>query len=187
MKKLYDEWSESYDDEIGGQGYATPRRCAAALADAVEDLDAPILDFGCGTGMSGQALAASGFAVIDGCDISEKMLEVARGKGIYRRIWCASASDPISFQPGSYRNIAAIGVISVGAAPIGILDNLFAALPGGGAIVFSFNEHTLQDPAYEYRVYEYVDTAAAHLLFREHGDHLPGIGMQSTVYVLQKQ
>ena len=93
----------------------------------------------------------------------------------------------MQFTEGEYQHITAIGVISVGAAPIGLMDDLIRALPKGGTLTFSFNEHTLQDPVFENRVFEYVDTAAAHLLFKEHGAHLPGIGMSSTVYILRKQ
>ena len=31
-RKLYDAWAKSYEDEVGAEGYATPRRCAEALA-----------------------------------------------------------------------------------------------------------------------------------------------------------
>ena len=185
MKNLYDEWSDSYDHEIKGHGYATPRRCAAALAGIADDPAAPLLDFGCGTGISGEALAEAGFTAIDGCDLSENMLKVARAKNIYRELWQNDVGDPVSFAPGTYRNIAAIGVISVGAAPVGVMDKLMHALPAGGTLTFSFNEHTMRVPDFENRVYEYVDTGAAQLLFKESGDHLPGIGLSSVVFVLQ--
>ncbi len=185
MKQLYDEWSSSYDDEIKGHGYATPRRCATALAGIADDLAVPVLDFGCGTGISGEAFAEAGFSVIDGCDLSENMLEVARSKNIYRDLRQNNAGNPVFFAPGTYRSIAAVGVISVGAAPVGVLEQLLNALPAGGTLTFSFNEHTMKVPDFENRVYEYVDTGAAQLLFRESGEHLPGIGLSSVVYVLQ--
>ena len=58
---LYNEWAETYDAELGEGGYATPARLAAALGAAEANRDAPVLDFGCGTGLSGAALAAAGF------------------------------------------------------------------------------------------------------------------------------
>ena len=185
MRRLYDEWSSSYDDEVKGHGYATPRRCAAALAGITDDLEAPVLDFGCGTGISGEALAEAGFTAIDGCDLSQNMLEVARSKNIYRDLRQNDVDSPVSFVPGTYLSIAAVGVISVGAAPAGVLDQLLNALPAGGTLTFSFNEHTVKVPEFENRVFEYVDTGAAQLLFKESGEHLPGIGLSSVVYVLQ--
>ena len=65
-RTLYDDWSASYDAEVSENGYATPKRCAEALASFTQDMSAPILDFGCGTGLSGLALKLAGFEVIDG-------------------------------------------------------------------------------------------------------------------------
>ena len=64
-KALYTDWAKTYDSDVTGAGYATPGRVARALAE-VADLTAPLLDFGCGTGLSGVALAAEGFTAIDG-------------------------------------------------------------------------------------------------------------------------
>ncbi len=58
-RALYDDWAASYDAEIAENGYATPRRCAEALAGFATDPSLPVLDFGCGTGLSGLALRAA--------------------------------------------------------------------------------------------------------------------------------
>lgn len=185
-RQLYDDWAASYESEIAENGYATPGRCAAALAQFSGDLTAPVLDFGCGTGLSGLALKLAGFPVIDGMDLSPEMLAEARNKGIYRDLSVVSGDGTPQIPQGEYQAIAAIGVIGVGAAPIGVLDDLIQALPKGGYCVFSFNDHALQDPVHEARVMEWTDCGAARLLFREHGDHLPGINVKSNVYVLEK-
>ena len=182
----YQEWSHTYDETVCGNGYAVPRRCAEALASFVDDRSAPVMDFGCGTGISGTELAKAGFTSIDGCDISDGMLAQAEKKDVYRRLWAIDSESPISVMPGAYQNISAVGVISVGAAPISKLDMLLELLPSGGKIVFSYNDHTLQDAEYMSRINEFVDTGAARLLFKEHGDHLPGIGLEATVFVLEK-
>lgn len=185
-RQLYDDWAASYESEIAENGYATPGRCAAALAQFSGDLTAPVLDFGCGTGLSGLALKLAGFPVIDGMDLSPEMLAEAQNKGIYRDLSVVSGDGTPQIPQGEYQAIAAIGVIGVGAAPIGVLDDLIQALPKGGYCVFSFNDHALQDPVHEARVMEWTDCGAARLLFREHGDHLPGINVKSNVYVLEK-
>ena len=48
--QFYDEWADTYDDEVEGKGYASPARCAAALVEMGADVSAPLLDIGCGTG-----------------------------------------------------------------------------------------------------------------------------------------
>ncbi|MGC1505707.1 MAG: methyltransferase domain-containing protein [Sulfitobacter sp.] len=183
-REIYDAWAESYETEISENGYATPGRCAAALAGVTRDKDMPLLDFGCGTGLSGQALTLAGFTTIDGIDLSAEMLAQAAGKGVYRNTRQVQADTPI--KTGSYKNIAAIGVIGSGAAPVSVLDMLMKALPRDGRLVFSFNDHTLKDPVHEARINEWTDCGAARLIFRERGAHLPGINMQSIVYILEK-
>ncbi len=183
-REIYDAWAASYEAEIAKNGYATPGRCAEALASLTTDFDAPILDFGCGTGLSGLALKLAGFTTIDGVDLSPEMLVQAEEKAVYRSTRAVEADSEI--EKDTYASIAAIGVIGAGAAPIGVLDTLMHALAPGGRLVFSFNDHTLQDPVHEARVGEWTDSGGARLLFREHGDHLPGVNMKSIVYVLEK-
>lgn len=186
-RDLYDDWADSYEAEVGAQGYATPDRCAAALAKYLDDKTSPILDFGCGTGMSGGALSNAGFEVIDGMDLSADMLAEANNNGVYRKLTHVEADEGFYHIPGDYAAIAAIGVIGAGAAPIAVFDHLMNGLGKGGMLVFSFNDHTLQDPCNEARLNEWLDCGAAALLFREHGDHLPGLDMKACVYVIEKK
>ena len=183
---LYDQWAASYEAEVGENGYATPARCAAALAKFLGDMSAPILDFGCGTGLSGLALKLAGFTTIDGVDLSEDMLAQAKNKDIYRNLSLIEQGQQLTHEPGDYAVIAAIGVIGAGAAPASVFDQLMYALGKKGKFVFSFNDHALDDPQNEGRVHEWTDCGAARVLFREHGPHLPGINLKSNVYVLEK-
>jgi predicted TPR repeat methyltransferase len=186
-RALYDDWAKTYDAEIAENGYATPKRCAEALASVVSDQDAAVLDVGCGTGLSGIALKAAGFDLIDGSDLSQEMLDrAAKHKNLYRALWLADASAPFNFAQGTYRHIAAMGVVAAGHAPPSTIDAIIKVLPKGGCFVFSLNDHTLQDPAFEARINENLDTGNAVLLFREYGPHLPGLNMKSNVYVMQK-
>lgn len=185
VEQLYDAWAESYDSEIAENGYATPRRVAEALARHAPGAS-PILDIGCGTGLSGLALRAAGFDVIDGTDLSAEMLEQARAKGAYRRLWQTDADAPLPVKPGDYAAISAVGVISPGAAPPELLDTIAAALAPGGLLAFSFNDHALEDPAYRDRLAALRASSAFRALLEEHGDHLPAIGLGSSVYVLEK-
>ncbi|WP_420325155.1 class I SAM-dependent DNA methyltransferase [Mameliella sp.] len=183
-RELYDAWAKTYDASVEGEGYATPRRCAEALHTFMPDLTAPILDFGCGTGLSGLALRLAGFSTIDGVDLSPGMLELAQERQTYRNLTPIGTDDPL---PGGYAAIAAIGVIGAGAAPLGALERIFDALDAGAKCVFSFNDHTLEDPAFEALVERRVADGCLTQLFREHGPHLPGKNIESTVYVVEKK
>jgi predicted TPR repeat methyltransferase len=185
-RQLYDDWAASYEAEVAVNGYATPGRCAAALADNMPDVNLPILDFGCGTGLSGLALRLAGFTTIDGLDLSADMLAVARAKNLYRDLHQIDAAQPLPHSQGDYAAIAAIGVIGAGAAPISVFDTLMDGLAAGGRLVFSFNDHALEDPANEAKLQDWLASNRATLLFKDYGDHLPGIDLSSNVYVIEK-
>lgn len=185
-RTLYDRWATQYEADVAAERYATPRRAARALAQFSSDTSAPVLDFGCGTGLAGLALKDAGFQTIDGVDISAEMLAAAQAKGIYRSTWQIEADAPLTHTPGDYAAIAAIGAIGPGAAPIAVFDTLMHGLDKGGLFVFSFNDHALADPHSEGRVSEWADCGAARLLHRKKGPHLPGLGIKSIVYVLEK-
>jgi predicted TPR repeat methyltransferase len=182
-RALYDNWSASYEAEVASNGYATPGRGAEALAQFVEDKSIPLLDFGCGTGLAGLAFKLAGFETIDGVDLSADMLAQARSKNVYRNLTQIEADAELS---GEYALISAIGVIGAGAAPISTLDTLLYALPSEGKLVFSFNDYALAEQENIGRLNEWLDCGAARLLFSEHGEHLPGKDLMSTVYVVEK-
>jgi predicted TPR repeat methyltransferase len=185
-RTLYDDWASTYEAEVGANGYVTPGRCAEALAQFMTDKSQPILDFGCGTGLSGLALKLAGFDVLDGQDLSADMLEKAKDKGIYRSLKLVEADGSPPCAPGTYAAIAAIGVIGAGAAPIALFDTLMESLDMGGFLLMSFNDHALEDPENEARLNDWVDRGEAVLRFKEYGPHLPGIDLKSNVYLLEK-
>jgi len=183
---FYEEWAQTYDREVDAQGYATPERCAKILAGALHDRQAAILDLGCGTGRSGLALQAAGFTLVDGTDISPAMMAQARTKGIYRALIAATADDPLPADAGRYRAILACGVMSPGHAPASLIDTVLARQKRGALFAFSLNDHALEDASYMGRIRDHLDSGNAQMLARDHGAHLPGIDLKSTVYLLQK-
>ena len=186
-RALYDEWSATYEAEVAENGYATPGRVAEALAGALPDRDAPVLDIGCGTGLSGLALRAAGFTTIDGADVSAEMLARAEAKGAYRALRRIDPDAPLAWvSPGDHAAIVACGVIGAGAAPYSLFDACLEALGPGGLFALSLNDHALADPESRAALDRWLPDRAESV-FEEHGDHLPGIGLRSTVYVLRRR
>lgn len=183
---FYTDWAATYDAEVLANGYATPDRCAAALARHVADKSGSILDIGCGTGLSGAALTKAGFTNLTGSEVNPDMLKIAKARGVYRDVWLADPEAPYPFETGTYDTIAAIGVIGCGAAPLPVLEGAFDKLARGGTCVFSFNDHTLEDPSFAAAVTARVEGGDFQLMEAEHGPHLPGKGIESRVYVLRR-
>ena len=187
-KAFYDRWAAEYEAELAGNGYVTPLRCVQALAGAASMPWAPLAEFGCGTGLGGAALTEAGFECIDGFDISPGMLERAREKGIYRNLELLDLSQPLDdVARDTYQNAAAIGVLNPKHMPTTVLDEILNLLPEGGCFVFSLNDHALADGTMETRLLELTEYGVADLVFKEHGDHLPGTGLTGCVYVLKKR
>ena len=150
-QRIYADWADTYEADVTAMNYATPARIAEAIRPHVSPQD-PILDFGCGTGLSGLALAQQGYEVIDGCDISEPMLQFAydkqnAGRDVYRNVWLG-AVGLLEAAPGDYACIVATGVISLGAAPPEMLEVLLDALGPEGILALSYNDPTLADASY---------------------------------------
>ena len=184
---LYSDWAATYEAEVRANGYATPARCAAALAAHATDLAAPLLDLGCGTGLSGEAFRAAGFTTVDGTDFSDAMLAHARAKpGVYRRLIRGDLTCPIPAAPGDCANIAAVGVFSPSHAPAAMMETAVSLLPPDGCFVFSLNDHALEDASYRHAIDRLASDGTAHTIFEEYGDHLPGIDLRAAVIVLRR-
>ena len=181
---VYADWAATYDADVTARGYRTPDRIAAALADRVER-GAVLLDYGCGTGLSGMALTRAGFRHLHGTDITAEMLERAAATGLYEKTWLSSPGQ-MNFTKGAYAAIVAVGVISLGAAPPETLAPLVAKLAPGGLLALSFNDPTLNDPAYANALSAEIAEGRAEVIFREHGPHLDDVGMGSDVIVLRR-
>ncbi len=183
---IYRRWAKEYDSDVLSWGYATPTRVARALRAAGAEVSQPILDFGCGTGLSGQALAAEGFSLIDGTDISPEMLVKAKERNLYRSIWLGLPGKCDEVLPGDYAGIVATGVVSMGAAPPETLALLVSLLAPGNLLAFSYNDATLADSGYMNALDSACNSDGMALVFEEHGPHLPEKKVESTVYVLQR-
>ena len=185
-RELYASWASTYDNEVQKNGYVTPERVAKALKDIVTNQSEVILDYGCGTGLSGSALQAVGFTNIDGLDVSQEMVSLAEKKSIYKKLTVFDPSAKIPVHADQYKIITAIGVIGAGAAPLEVFDNLFSLLPPSGLFAFSFNDHTLSDPNYEGKVKQCLSSGQAIILHKSYGNHLPKANLKSNIYILKK-
>jgi len=93
-QQMYDRWAQVYDQDLNNGNYQQPVRCANALLDQTSNKNIKVLDVGCGTGLSGLALKETGFQHIDGCDLSQGMLDKATELKIYGRLFACNLNEP---------------------------------------------------------------------------------------------
>jgi SAM-dependent methyltransferase len=98
VREGYGEWVRTYEQTVQDE-------MDLRLLERLQSIDwsAPrsVLDLACGTGRIGAWLRGRCSAAIDGIDLTPEMLEVARGKGVYRTLRVADVSDT-GLAAGSY-------------------------------------------------------------------------------------
>lgn len=185
---LQDDRASGDDAEAAGNGCATAQRCAEALAAHAAMPWAPVLEIGCGAGLSGAALGAAGFECLDGFDISEGMRAKALATGLYRAVAALDLSEPLdAIDEATYQNAAAISVLNPDVMPPTVIDDILSKLPSGGCFVFSLNDRTGADGSFATRVFELCEYGVADLVHKDIGKCRPEHDLQSTVFVLKKR
>lgn len=143
---LFDEYAAYFDSHlVAALGYDAPARMRALIDEvAPERHFDTALDLGCGTGLVAAAMAGKADAM-DGIDISERMIEAARAKNLYRRLEAADIDTYLAApKAAAYDLVLAADVFIY----VGRLESVFAgvarALRSPGLFVFSV-EHTASD------------------------------------------
>ncbi len=134
---LYDDWAATYDAEMAAAGYRHPSVGLALLARHAPRGSGPVLDAGCGTGLLGDWLGILGFSPIEGLDLSEGMLAVARSKGSYARLHRLALGGPLPFADNHFTATIATGVFTTGHVGVEGLPELVRITRPGGPIVLT--------------------------------------------------
>lgn len=140
LAAAYAAWSNGYDRETAALGYCLPFMIAAWVARHVPVDAGPLLDGGCGTGLSGPYLAALGYRDIDGLDMSAEMLALARGRGVYRNLIEAALGGRLPIENATYAAVFSAGVFTEGHAPASSLDDLVRIVRPGGYVIFTVRD-----------------------------------------------
>ncbi|WGV15947.1 class I SAM-dependent DNA methyltransferase [Fuscovulum ytuae] len=134
---LYDGWAATYDTEMAKAGYRHPAIGLALLARHLPRGAGPVLDAGCGTGLLGDWLGIMGFGPVEGLDLSEGMLAVARAKGVYARLHQLALGQTLPFADGAFAGVISTGVFTTGHVGIKGVPELVRITAAGGPIVLT--------------------------------------------------
>ncbi|MCA8928021.1 MAG: class I SAM-dependent methyltransferase [Alphaproteobacteria bacterium] len=137
IRKLYDEWADDYDATLTAWGYEAPTIAAGRLAELVP-AETLVLDAGCGTGLSGQALYRAGFHTLVGVDFSAESLVLAARRRVYRDLLAVDLTQPpLPFADGAFGAVVCVGVLSYLPEVEAICRDFCRLTRPGGAIVLT--------------------------------------------------
>jgi predicted TPR repeat methyltransferase len=123
VSALYDQYAGSFDqDLLGNLDYRGPEVILDGLTRAGLTGPYDILDAGCGTGLAGLAVKPLA-RTLDGIDLSEKMAEQARARGVYDSVTVADLVSELAGRPNRYDLVIAADVLIY----LGDLTPVFAA------------------------------------------------------------
>jgi predicted TPR repeat methyltransferase len=140
LAKAYAAWAATYDSETASLGYLLPFLITAWVARYVPAGEGPLLDAGCGTGLSGLSLKALGYDRIAGLDLSNDMLKLAAGRQAYDDLRQAMLGDVLPWPDGHFRAFFSTGVFTIGHAPASGLRELVRITKSGGHAIFTVRD-----------------------------------------------
>jgi SAM-dependent methyltransferase len=156
---FYESWAEDYDLDVGalGDDYQATATMVSFFSNldldglGVGGTDITILDAGCGTGLVGVALASAGYTTIDGIDLSPRMVEQARRRGVYREL--VGGFDLGAPPEQRWRQAADVvfvcGVFTVGHAPPELVGSCAELVRPGGLLVITTRKAYFDESGYQ--------------------------------------
>lgn len=140
LTAAYANWAADYDRDTLASGYCLPFQALAWVSRHVPPGPEPILDAGCGTGLSGPYLKALGYERIEGLDFSEDMLRLAGSRGVYDDLKRATLGEALPWADDHFAAFLSTGVFTEGHAPASSLVELCRITRPGGIAVFTVRD-----------------------------------------------
>ena len=141
LKNKYDSWANNYDADVGEDWSFMPVAIAQTVSKLLNNKNAAILDAGAGTGLVGQALAKQGYTNLTAVDLSEKMLDIAKERQVYKALLQCNLEDDSMFSNSTnFDVVIAAGVFAHAHAGVEILHNLFSLLKEEGFFLLTIRE-----------------------------------------------
>ena len=154
LADAYSLWSTDYDRETLSLGYCLPFVITGFIARHVSKEDGPLLDAGCGTGLTGPYLAALGFHDLEGLDMSPDMLAHARARGCYSALTEAVLGGTLPLPDARYACTFSTGVFTEGHAPASSLDDLVRITRPSGHVIFTVRESVFSSGGFDRKIAE---------------------------------
>ena len=140
VAEVYDTWATDYDADLAQWDYRAPQLTVDRLS-AAQSGAAPVLDVGCGTGLVGRLLGASGFTDVSGIDLSARSLELAEATGAYRELRQVDLqASPIPWDDDHFAALTCVGVMTYLPDVAEVVAEFCRVVEAGGSILFTQRE-----------------------------------------------
>lgn len=174
-RDFYQRWAQDYDAQLErGLHYIAPRVLAEALAKHQTSGEHPILDVGCGTGLTCCCLRKLGFRTIDGIDISRAMLEKAGEKRVYRNLIAADLNKPLPFVDAVYAAAISTGTFTLGHVGAEPIDELLRVLEPGAHFACTVHAAVWDARGFSRKFSELERSGAIHTIEQHTGHFFEG-------------
>lgn len=137
IESLYDAWVTDYERDVLRWGYDAPEVSARRLAKATDPRSVRVLDAGCGTGLTGVALASAGFVRVTGIDLSSASLAHAARRQVYDATVQVDLATGLPFGDDEFGALLCCGVLSYVHDVRSALAEFLRVVAPGGAVVFT--------------------------------------------------
>jgi len=149
LAQAYAAWAATYDSETASLGYLLPFLITAWVARYVPAGEGPLLDAGCGTGLSGPSLKALGYGDIAGLDLSDDMLKIAGSRNVYSELKKAMLGGKLPWPDGHFRAFFYTGVFTISHAPASSLHELVRITKKGGHAIFTVRDQVFENGGFQ--------------------------------------
>ncbi|RNE94570.1 class I SAM-dependent methyltransferase [Marichromatium sp. AB32] len=174
LEQYYDSWSETYEDDLTSMGYEAPRLAAEAIKSHQIDPAQPILDAGCGVGLTGLHLGKLGYTAITGVDYSPKSLEKAEARNCYAELARVDLNKPLDFAENHFAAAQCIGTLTYIDNMAGLMREFHRVVKPGGIVQLS-HRVDLYDDAYRQALGALTDQGHwTHVHHSEPQPYIPG-------------
>jgi predicted TPR repeat methyltransferase len=110
VKNIFNDYARTFDEHLVNKlKYQTPIKLFQLIERSTPARDIDVLDLGCGTGLMGVHLRQIA-KTLTGVDLSEKMLQEAKRRGIYDELHCSDISEVLGTHDRSYDLVVASDV-----------------------------------------------------------------------------
>ena len=136
-KEYYNQWSEDYDQTLKKWDYKAPNKAVKILKKNLSYEIFNALDLACGTGLfAEEILKQFPNLIIDGIDISSRIIKIAERKKIYNKLKCLNFDKRFVFKK-KYNIVSCIGAMTYSKDPERLIGNVKKIINKNGFFVFT--------------------------------------------------